>query len=253
MTTSTTPATAAWLGDWRRWRAERNALALAPHGLASVTGTHWLGDEPEAIDGLPGRWAAVAGHAVADGPGDLHLELDPGTAVAVGELLIQPLGRAGRVAVRVFDPQAATRTAIEGIDAFDPDPAWVVEGRADIGTQPLRLDHIDGFVSSNSAAQVHVRVRGREQALWGTLAPNSDIQITFADTTNGTETERFRFLTVPAADENGRVTVDFNRAYLPPCTFTDHYLCPLPPAGNRLDFPVRVGETRVRRNGSAPR
>ncbi|MGW4124168.1 DUF1684 domain-containing protein [Nocardia sp. NPDC004711] len=253
MTTSTTPATAAWLSDWRRWRAERNALALAPHGLASVTGTHWLGDEPEAIDGLPGHWAAVAGRAMADGPGDLHLELDPGTAVAIGELLIQPLARAGRVAVRVFDPQAATRAAIEGIDAFDPDPEWVVEGRADIDTQPLRLDHIDGFVSSNSAAQVHVRMQGREPALWGTLAPNSDIQITFADTTNGTETERFRFLTVPSADENGRVTVDFNRAHLPPCTFTDHYLCPLPPVGNRLDFPVPVGETRVRRNGSSAR
>ena len=67
----------------------------------------------------------------------------------------------------------------------------------------------------------------------------------FADSTNGSETQRFRFLDVEPADADGRVVVDFNRAYLPPCTFTDHYLCPLPPQNNRFDFPVRAGERRL--------
>ena len=50
---------------------------------------------------------------------------------------------------------------------------------------------------------------------------------------------------MPAADADGHVVVDFNRAYLPPCAFSDFYVCPLPPAGNRLDRPIRAGEKKV--------
>jgi uncharacterized protein (DUF1684 family) len=39
--------------------------------------------------------------------------------------------------------------------------------------------------------------------------------------------------------------LDLNRAYLPPCAFADHYICPFPPPGNILAFAVPVGEKRV--------
>lgn len=35
--------------------------------------------------------------------------------------------------------------------------------------------------------------------------------------------------------------LDFNRAYNPPCAFTDHATCPLPPPGNQLPFAVTAG------------
>jgi uncharacterized protein (DUF1684 family) len=44
----------------------------------------------------------------------------------------------------------------------------------------------------------------------------------------------------PAAD--GRVEIDFNRAYNMPCAYTDFATCPLPPAANRLPFAVEAGE-----------
>lgn len=66
-----------------------------------------------------------------------------------------------------------------------------------------------------------------------------------ADATSGADTYRFRFITLPAPDADGRTVLDFNRAYLPPCAFADHFICPFPPPGNRLDFAVEAGEKQV--------
>ncbi|MFE6857770.1 DUF1684 domain-containing protein [Nocardia sp. NPDC057668] len=243
-----TTATDTWVSHWQQWHTERETLATAAHGLAAAIGTYWLGDTPLHIDGVPGAWVAADGRAIGHGTG-FHLELAPGDRVPSGDLLLQTLIRAGEVALRVFDPQAPTRADLAGIDAFAPDPSWVFDGVAETFDAPLRLDHIDGFVSSNARVRLRIVIDGRELALSGAAAPNGDIQLTFADTTNGTETQRFRFLTVPAPDAEGRIVADFNRAHLPPCTFSDHYLCPLPPPENRLDFPVRAGETFLRRVG----
>ena len=38
------------------------------------------------------------------------------------------------------------------------------------------------------------------------------------------------------------VEIDFNRAYNPPCAFTDFATCPLPPVQNRLDLEILAGE-----------
>jgi uncharacterized protein (DUF1684 family) len=67
--------------------------------------------------------------------------------------------------------------------------------------------------------------------------------IIFADQTSGKETYgagRYLYADPPGAD--GRVTLDFNRAYSPPCAFTKYATCPLPPAQNRLALRVEAGE-----------
>ena len=45
----------------------------------------------------------------------------------------------------------------------------------------------------------------------------------------------------------GRVLLDFNRAYNPPCAFTPFATCPLPPPENRLDLRVEAGERDYRK------
>jgi uncharacterized protein (DUF1684 family) len=42
--------------------------------------------------------------------------------------------------------------------------------------------------------------------------------------------------------ENGRLVVDFNKAYNPPCAFNEYSTCPLPPQANRMDLFVTAGE-----------
>jgi hypothetical protein len=47
---------------------------------------------------------------------------------------------------------------------------------------------------------------------------------------------------VDAPDEDGRLYIDFNRAYNPPCVFTAFATCPLPPPQNRLLVRIEAGE-----------
>ena len=53
-----------------------------------------------------------------------------------------------------------------------------------------------------------------------------------------------RYLSVPLADEEGWTTIDFNRAYNPPCVFSAFTVCALPPPENRLQLSVTAGEKR---------
>ena len=54
------------------------------------------------------------------------------------------------------------------------------------------------------------------------------------------------FLYTPAPAD-GRVVVDFNRAYNPPCVFSPFTTCPLPWPENRLPIRVEAGERMWRR------
>jgi uncharacterized protein len=38
--------------------------------------------------------------------------------------------------------------------------------------------------------------------------------------------------------------LDFNRAYNPPCAFTEFATCPMPPEGNRMRLALRAGEKK---------
>jgi uncharacterized protein (DUF1684 family) len=67
--------------------------------------------------------------------------------------------------------------------------------------------------------------------------------IVFGDMTNGQDTyKRGRFITVDAPDEHGHLYIDFNKAYNPPCAFTDHATCPMPPSQNQLPVRIEAGE-----------
>jgi uncharacterized protein (DUF1684 family) len=47
---------------------------------------------------------------------------------------------------------------------------------------------------------------------------------------------------VPVPKEGDRVIIDFNKAYNPPCAFTEFATCPLPPKQNVLPFAIPAGE-----------
>ena len=53
-----------------------------------------------------------------------------------------------------------------------------------------------------------------------------------------------RYLDVARPGPDGKAVIDFNRAYNPPCAFTQFATCPLPPNENRLDLAITAGEKR---------
>jgi uncharacterized protein (DUF1684 family) len=69
---------------------------------------------------------------------------------------------------------------------------------------------------------------------------DTDFWFIFTDRTSGKESYGFRYLSAEMTD--GRVDLDFNRTYNPPCAFTPYATCPLPPKANRLDVRIESGE-----------
>lgn len=239
-----------WLADWNTWHSGREQAALEPFGIASVVATAWLDEEPRPVEGLPGLWSrqgdSVSGEDLGSELGEATLISAADGQVKLGDIRVKALVRADQVAVRVFNADAPTRQSLRGIATFEPDQEWVLQGTFDVALQgqTVAITHVDGFESTPQVVGVvRAEVDSQEIGLVAFAAEGGGLQITFADQTNGTTSQQFRFLTLPAPTADGAVMVDFNRAYLPPCAFTDHYLCPLPPAENRLKIAVTAGES----------
>ncbi len=66
----------------------------------------------------------------------------------------------------------------------------------------------------------------------------------FKDASNGEETYGGgRYLDLKRTDiKDGKLLLDFNKAYNPWCCYSDGYSCPIPPAENHLDVAIRAGE-----------
>lgn len=230
-----------------RWRA-----VSSEHGIAALRHTHWLDGEARAYDGAPGRWRAVDGRAVGRGlrpeAPDAAIDdvvLAPGEHLDVGGVRLKAITRAGAPALRVFDPETPGRTRLRGIRSFPHDQAWALpgvfrpaaEGEIDV------IRSVDGHEREEPAVgTIALEVAGSPVELTVTGDPANGLSAVIADATSGVDAYRFRFLEIDAPAADGSVTVDFNQAYLPPCAFSDHYVCPLPPANNRLDVRVEAGE-----------
>jgi len=73
-----------------------------------------------------------------------------------------------------------------------------------------------------------------------------ELFLPFKDTTSSTETyPKGRYLFIEPMPE-GKVLIDFNRAYNPFCEYNEKYTCAYAPEENWLGFEIRAGEKRFR-------
>ena len=257
-------STDAFTDDWASWHEARERRTGSPFGLASLVATHWLTGAPAQLDGVFGTWHAgldgivgegqeLEGLTVLQGGRPVHVlsgtsvTLTSGQDIEWGDRRLRYFERDGALALRILDPDAPTRKNLVGIDVFEPDPAWVIEGSFSPAAPNSRVEitAIDGHVSDDTPAGTLALAFPDRLETLTVVHERGALHAVFADATSGTETYRFRFLDMPSPDADGRVVVDFNRSYLPPCVFTDFYVCPLPPAGNRLTQSIRAGEKNV--------
>jgi uncharacterized protein (DUF1684 family) len=155
--------------------------------------------------------------------------------------------RGDRLGVRVKDKQSPALAGFHGLDNYPVEPSWRVEARFEPYSPPkeVPIPNVLGQVTpSPSPGAVVFDWQGKTYRLDALGSVEEGLSLIFADQTNGKETYGAgRFLeTGPPKD--GKVVVDFNRAYNPPCAFTAFATCPLPPAQNRLALRVEAGEKK---------
>jgi len=246
--------------EWEAWRRDRVGRLTGERGWLSVAALHWLDPGVNRPEGLPGAFTLRDGRVelgaspgdgyVLDGvPVERRVLVSDGSAkpdlLSLGASRhVQLLERGGRYALRVWDADAPSRRDFPGIETFPFDPAWIVEARWEPFPAPRRVI-VQDVVGTETPREVPGRaafaVGGRELSLEPTLEGDR-LAFVFRDATAGTETYGAgRFLSAGAARE-GRVVLDFNRAFNPPCAFTPFATCPLPRPENVLPVPVTAGE-----------
>lgn len=249
------------------FRSKRDLSVRGPQGAVALQTTAWVSEATE-VEGVPGLWepspsgdglqvTAAASHEIVvdgqivDGAVSVYSQdsMTPSSVRFDDRLTAFVIGPDfnGRFALRVWDAEAAADRGFDGIAAYDYDPAWLKRGVFEPVDGGVAFEYGKSRGGSLRQGVSPGRIRfdhdGDEVELVA-LPDGDSLQIVFADATTGDETyDVGRFLFVrPRSD--GSVDLDFNRAIVPPCAMSDQYNCPLPPAGNRLGFPIRAGEQR---------
>ncbi len=253
-------STGAARAEWEAWRRERVARLVGERGWLSVVALHWLEPGENRPEGLPGTFtlrdgavelSAAAGDGYAQGGAPVERRVLVSDASGKPDLLslgpsrhVMLLARGGKFALRVWDAGAPARRNFTGIETFPFDPAWIVEARWEgfDEARPVMVTDVTGMEAERLVpGRAVFSVAGRELALEPT-GEGAALAFVFRDATAGVETYGAgRFLSA-AAPAGGRVVLDFNRAFNPPCAFTPFATCPLPRPGNVLPVRVPAGE-----------
>jgi uncharacterized protein (DUF1684 family) len=153
--------------------------------------------------------------------------------------------RGDKYAIRLRDFESEALKNFTHIDRFPVDSKWKVVATLEAAPQnkTIPIHDVIGLTTETPFGGIlHFEIDGKKFQLEATLEGN-DLFIVFSDKTTGKETYgggRFLYAEKPAT--GNIVILDFNKAYNPPCCFTNFATCPLPRAQNHLSIPVSAGE-----------
>lgn len=242
-----------------QFRAERLAALVADDGWLNLTdrvevqnGSVTVGSGPEndlqlsvgpeylgilTLDGPSARFQTPDGNAQA-----FHPAAGGFPQLRVPPLLLEIHTVDGNPALRVRDLTAPRQADLR---CFPDDPAWVIQadwqaldkpttqtiGQRRGATTDVQVSHIARFTHG-----------GHDITLTPTHWKAGKPMFVIRDATSGHETyAASRFLMGEDMTDTS-ITLDFNRAFTPPCGFTEFAICPLPPRENILPFAVLAGE-----------
>ncbi len=213
---------------WDSWRAGRLSSVAAPTGNLSLIETRWLGPapQPSTADALAGQPDTVTVSTLQ------RRDIDTG---------------APEHGIRLWDANSPAIQHFVTTTAFPFNPDWVIEATFTpvAGDRVVPFEHLrdnGGTRDLVVPGDITFTLDGTDYALHA-FDDEGTLLLVFGDPTNGKQTYGGgRFLFVHREPGSERVVLDFNRAFVPPCGFSAHYNCPLPPRQNRFAVPVTAGE-----------
>ncbi len=272
------PADPAYVAGTESWRADRLTRLTADDGWLTLVGLEWLEPGANPFGGDASLPVVIPGDAVpakvgvleVGDDGTVTVSAEPGSGLELGgqpvttatlatdadgtpdvlrlgRLSMYVIRRGDRFALRIKDPEAATRRDFKGIDSYPIDSSFRVTARLERYAEPRQVA-VPTIVGIDEAMLAPGRLvfslAGHELSLEPLTSTPDDRELflIFRDATSGDSTYGAgRFLSAEL-EPDGSAVLDFNRAYNPPCAFTPFATCPLPPEGNDLDVPITAGE-----------
>jgi uncharacterized protein (DUF1684 family) len=271
------PEEAAYVTEIQEWHKRRIDRLTSKTGWLSLSGLYWLKEGKNIFGGALGNDIKFPNDKTPDLIGSFYLEngnvraeinadvdvlhkslptksiqMKPDTSGDPTILVLDSLSwyvikRKERFGIRLRDSENENINNFSGIEIYPIDTTWRVQAKLEHYDPPKIIDvpNIMGTINKeNSPGALVFVIDNKEYRLDAVGQPGSkSLFIIFADQTNGYETYGAgRFLYAEMPGEDGLTTLDFNKAYNPPCAFTRFATCPLPPGQNILPIKVTAGE-----------
>jgi uncharacterized protein len=270
----------AYTSEIESWRDQRVERLTSPTGWLSLVGLEWLKpgtnkigsakDNDIVIAKAPAHLGSIewngdkviatldagSGALIDDKPTVKAELLDDShekpTTVSFNTVSFYLIDRAGgKKGLRIKDSEAGSRVGFLGIDYYPIDPSWRIEATWVAFDPPhtLEIPNVIGTIDKMPVPGKAVFEHdGKSFELLPVLETDDADELFWiiADKTSGKETYGAARFIYSAMPKDGKVVIDFNKAYNPPCAFTPYATCPLAPPENRLGVAVRAGEKKYR-------
>jgi uncharacterized protein (DUF1684 family) len=268
------------------WRAKRVIDLSRPDGWTSLVGLHWLdpgahrvgsgadngirtsmGPEHLGVFTVRGKQVGFVPDALVTvdgkpqiGATNLRIDSDPQGASQLvfdgGKGLATVIERGGRLALRIKHADAESRVKFAGLQYWVGGRDWQIPAKF-IAHPPGKTLPIANIIGTTdhipNPGMVEFERGGKTYRLEALDEGEGTLFLVFADRTSGHGSYGAgRFLDAPMPDKQGRLVLDFNQSYNPPCAFTPFATCPLPPPENRLDLAIQAGERDYRKPQAVP-
>ena len=267
----------AYFKEIKRWKEKRLERLKSANGWLNLAGLFWLEEGANTIgsdssnsiiypENAPSRLGTYilkfgqvsfipesGSEVLMDGKTIEELEIETDktgkpTLLESGSLAWFIIERGDQFGIRLRDHDHPAINQLTHIESYPADPAWKIDAVFEEYVEPreLLIPTIIGTVEKNMCPGIlRFSVNGIQQEFYP-VAAGKKLFVIFADGTSALETYgggRFLYLNRP--DKQGMVTIDFNKAFNPPCAFTAYATCPLPPRENFLTVRIEAGEKGV--------
>jgi hypothetical protein len=263
-----------YINNVLKWRKEVDANLRRENSWLALAGLFWLrkgeniiGSDPDCDIRLPARAPKRLGIFDFDGnnvtlnvEGDIPVEVngtvtksalldadqeDVPSFITFNEMRMVVVRRSKGVGIRLWDNTREERRTFPPREWYPVDEAWripAVYTRYDTPRIVKMPDILGAVLDERVEGYVTFEVNGQTYELVASELSDHRLYIQFMDLSNGNTTYPSGRYHYTDAHENGKVFLDFNKAYNPPCAFTDYATCTFPPQENRLNIRIEAGE-----------
>ena len=259
--------------ELQQWYKQRDEYVKSDSGWLNLIGLYWIKEGRNSFGSSKDNDIAFdsqkvdpkAGFMIRNGnrvylqvfkpvmikssPSTSALVYDPDSTnnplVASGDLRWKIIKRDDKLGIRLRDLKSAAVQAFKGIKHFPIDTGLIVKARFEPHTVPtsVPITNVLGQTYRQFSPGTVSFALGGKSYNFLALEEDGKLFIVFGDATNDKETySAGRFILADEPAGPGTTILDFNKAYNPPCAFTEFATCPLPPKQNIMQIPIRAGE-----------
>jgi uncharacterized protein (DUF1684 family) len=247
-----------------QWRQNRETRLRSDSGWLTVAGLFWLKEGNQTIGSDASSNIQLPAHSAPghlgeiefrQGQATLHYEdhskgsvaLAPDssgspTRIEFGEITFWVIQRGERYGIRLQDRQSEIRKSFTGCKWYPVNADFRITARFVPDPKKIRIPSIIGVTNEEESPGYVEFERNGETIRLRPTGDEKSLSFILRDGTSGRSTYGAgRFLDTDGPID-GKVILDFNLAYNPPCAFTPYATCPLPPKENRFRVPIEAGE-----------